>query len=96
LFILAHPLLSESAIGGTFLAFGTLGILLLGLWALHARRTLLLVGTVARLPRHRGDRLGQHWLRPATLVVTAAFMGAITAGSFWPRCALPIPSTLCR
>ena len=28
-FILVHPLLADSAIGGTFLAFGTLGILLL-------------------------------------------------------------------
>ena len=24
-------------------------------------------------------RLGEHWLRPATLLVTATFMGAITA-----------------
>ena len=70
---------SDSAIGATFLAFGTLGILLLGLWALRARRrTLLIVGVLALLTVHgiAADRLGQHWLRPATLLVTAAFMGA--------------------
>jgi hypothetical protein len=81
-FILVHPLLAESAIGGTFLVFGTLGILLLGLWALHARRrTLLIVGILALLTFHgiAADRLGEHWLRPATLLVTATFMGAITA-----------------
>jgi len=81
-FILVHPLLAESAIGGTFLAFGTLSILLLGLWALHARRrTLLIVGILALLTFHgiAADRLGEHWLRPATLLVTAIFMGAITA-----------------
>jgi len=81
-FILVHPLLVESAIGGTFLAFGTLGILLLGLWALHARRrTLLIVGVLALLAFQgiAADRLGLHWLRPATLIVTAAFMAAITA-----------------
>ena len=81
-FILVHPLLAESAIGGTFLALGMLGILLLGLWALHARRrTLLIVGILALLTFHgiAADRLGEHWLRPATLLVTATFMGAITA-----------------
>ena len=81
-FILVHPLLAELAIGGTFLAFGMLGILLLGLWALHARRrTLLIVGILALLTFHgiAADRLGEHWLRPATLLVTATFMGAITA-----------------
>ena len=81
-FVLAHPLLSDSAISGTFLSFGTLGILLLGLWALHARRrTLLLVGVLALLAFQgiAADRLGLHWLRPATLIVTAVFMGAITA-----------------
>ena len=81
-FILVHPLLAESAIGGTFLAFGTLTILLLGLWALHARRRMLLfVGILALLTFHgiAADRLGEHWLRPATLLVTATFMGAITA-----------------
>ena len=59
---------SNSAIGGTFLSFGTLGILLLGLWALHARRrTLLLVGVLALLA-FRASRLtgwALHWLRPA-------------------------------
>ena len=81
-FILVHPLLAESAIGGTFLVLGMLGILLLGLWALHARRrTLLIVGILALLTFHgiAADRLGEHWLRPATLLVTATFMGAITA-----------------
>jgi hypothetical protein len=82
IFILVHPLLAGSAIGGTFLAFGILGILLLGLWALHVRRrTLLMVGILALLAFHgiAADRLGEHWLRPATLVVTAAFVGAVTA-----------------
>jgi hypothetical protein len=81
-FILTHPLLVDSTLGGTFLAFGTLGILLLGLWALRVRRrTLLLVGVLALLAFQgmAADRLGQHWLRPATLIATAAFMGAITA-----------------
>ena len=80
-FILVHPLVVESAIGATFLAFGTLGILLLALWALHARRrTLLIVGILALLTIHgiAADRLGEHWLRPATLLVMATFMGAVT------------------
>ena len=81
-FILVHPLLADSAIAATFLAFGTLSILLLGLWALRARRrTLVLVGILALLTVHgiAADRLGEHWLWPATLLVTAAFMAAITA-----------------
>ena len=68
-FILVHPLFAESAIGGTFLVLGMLGILLLGLWALHARRrTLLIVGILALLTFHgiAADRLGEHWLRPAS------------------------------
>jgi hypothetical protein len=80
-FILVHPLVVGSAIGATFLALGTLGILLLALWALHARRrTLLIVGILALLTIHgiAADRLGEHWLRPATLLVTATFMGAVT------------------
>ena len=80
-FILVHPLLAESAIGGTFLALGTLSILLLALWALHARRrTLLIVGILALLTIHgiAADRLGEHWLRPTTLLVMATFMGAVT------------------
>jgi hypothetical protein len=81
-FILVQPLVADSAIGATFLAFGTLGILLLALWALHARRrTLLIVGILALLTIHgiAADRLGEHWLRPATLLVTATFMGSVTA-----------------
>ena len=81
-FILVHPLFAESAIGGTFLVLGMVGILLLGLWALHARRrTLLIVGILALLTFHgiAADRLGETWLRPATLLVTATFIGAITA-----------------
>ncbi len=81
-FILIHPLLAPSAIGASFLALGTLGILVLGLWALHARRRLLvLAGILALLTFHgiAADRMGEvHWVRPATLVATAAFMGAIT------------------
>ena len=78
-FILVHPLLAESAISGAFLALGTLGILLLALWALHARRrTLMIVGILALLTFHgiAADRLGEHWLRPATLLVMSTFMGA--------------------
>jgi hypothetical protein len=81
-FILVHPLVVESAIGATFLAFGMLVILLLALWALHARRrTLLIVGILALLTLHgvAADRLGEHWLRPATLLVTATFMASVTA-----------------
>ena len=80
-FILVHPLLADSAIGGTFLAFGMIGILLLALWALHARRrTLLIVGILALLTIHgiAADRLGEHWLRPTTLLVMATLMGAVT------------------
>jgi len=65
-----------------FLALGTLGILLLALWALRARRrTLLIVGILALLTLHgvAAERFGEHWLRPATLLVTAAFMGSVTA-----------------
>lgn len=81
-FILVQPLVADSALAATFLAFGTLGILLLALWALHARRrTLVIVGILALLTIHgiAADRLGEHWLRPATLLVTAAFMGSVTA-----------------
>ena len=59
-----------------------LGILLLALWALHARRrTLLIVGILALLTFHgvAADRLGEQWLRPATLLIMATFMGAVTA-----------------
>jgi len=82
LFILVQPLVVESAVGAVFLAFGTLGILLLALWALRARRrTLVVVGILALLTIHgiAADRFGETWLRPATLVVTTAFMGAVTA-----------------
>jgi hypothetical protein len=81
-FILVHPLVADSPVGVVFLALGTLGILLLALWALRAsRRTLLLVGILALLTLHgvAADRFGEHWLRPATLLVTAAFMGSVTA-----------------
>jgi hypothetical protein len=81
-FILVHPLVADSAIGATFLAFGMLGILLLALWALRARRrTLWIVGILVLLTIQgiAADRLGEHWLRPATLLATAAFMGAVTA-----------------
>jgi hypothetical protein len=82
LFILVHPLVADSAIGAVFLAFGTLGILLLALWALRARRrTLVIVGILALLAIHgiAADRLGEHWLRPVTLLVTATFMAVVTA-----------------
>jgi hypothetical protein len=81
-FILVQPLVADSAVGVLFLALGTLGILLLALWALRARRsTLLIVGILALLTLHgvAADRFGEHWLRPATLLVTAAFMGSVTA-----------------
>ena len=82
LFILVHPLVADSAIGAVFLALGTLSILLVGLWALHARRrTLVIVGILALLALHgiAADRFGEHWLRPATLLAIAALMGTITA-----------------
>jgi len=81
-FILVQPLVADSPVGVVFLALGTLGILLLALWALRARRrTLLIVGILALLTLHgvAADRFGEHWLRPATLLVTAAFMGSVTA-----------------
>jgi hypothetical protein len=81
-FILVHPLLADSAIGGTFLVSGTLGVLLLGLWALHARRRTLVIFGVLALINLQGiaaDRLGEQWLRPGTLLVTAIFMASITA-----------------
>jgi Na+/proline symporter len=81
-FILVQPLVADSPVGAVFLALGTLGILLLALWALRARRrTLLIVGILALLTLHgiAADRFGEHWLRPATLLVTAAFMGSVTA-----------------
>jgi hypothetical protein len=80
-FILVQPLVADSAVGVVFLALGTVGILLLALWALRARRrTLLIVGILALLTLHgvAADRFGEHWLRPATLFVTAAFMGSVT------------------
>ena len=81
-FILVQPLVADSPVGVVFLALGTLGILLLALWALRARRrTLLIVGILALLTLHgvAAERFGEHWLRPATLLVTAAFMGSVTA-----------------
>jgi hypothetical protein len=81
-FILVQPLVTDSPVGVVFLALGTLAILLLALWALRARRrTLLIVGILALLTLHgvAADRFGEHWLRPATLLVTAAFMGSVTA-----------------
>lgn len=81
-FILAQPLLADSPVAATFLAFGTIVIMLLGLWALHARRRfLVIVGILAVLAIHgiAADRMGEHWLRPATLLLTVAFIGAITA-----------------
>ena len=93
-FILVQPLVVESAIGATFLAFGMLVILLLALWALHARRrTLLIVGILALLTLHgvAADRLGEHWLRPATLLITATFMASVTATVTWSKC-FSIPS----
>ncbi len=80
-FILAHPLVAESDIGAVFLAFGILGILVLALWALRVRPRILLVVGVLALFTIQGvaaDRFGQHWLRPATLLATAVFLGAVT------------------
>ncbi len=81
LFILANPLVSNSVVGAAILTFGILAILILALWALRARRsTLLVLGLVALLVLNAivADRLGEHWLRPVTLLVTAAFMAAVT------------------
>ena len=57
-------------------------ILLLAAWALRLPRAtmravgVLAIATAAVLLTVPND---EHWLRPATLIVTAAFMGAITA-----------------
>lgn len=81
-FILVQPLLADSPIAATFLAFGTISIMLLGLWALHARRRfLVIVGILALLVVHgiAADRMGEHWLRPLTLLLIVTFIGTITA-----------------
>lgn len=80
-FVLVHPMVADWAIGALFLAFGTLGILRLALWALRARpRTLVIFGVLALVAIQgiAADRLGEHWLRPATLLATAVFMAAVT------------------
>ncbi|MFZ5782706.1 MAG: potassium channel family protein [Pseudomonadota bacterium] len=82
LFILASPFVTTSVIGAAVLTFGILAILVLALWALRARRsTLLVLGLLALIVLNAivADRLGEHWLRPATLLVTAAFMAGVTA-----------------
>jgi hypothetical protein len=82
LFILINPLVAGS-FGAVFLALGLVVILMLAMWALRARRgTLLVLGLLALFTVNAVavDRLGEHWLRPATLLVTAAFLGAVTTG----------------
>jgi hypothetical protein len=81
LFILINPLVAES-MGAVFLALGLVVILMLAMWALRARRaTLLVLGLLALFTVNAVavDRLGEHWLRPVTLLVTAAFLGGVTA-----------------
>ena len=81
LFILINPLVAGS-FGAVFLALGIVTILVLATWALQARRgTLLALGLLALFTviAVAVDRLGEHWLRPGSLVVTAAFIGSVTA-----------------
>jgi hypothetical protein len=81
LFILVNPLVAGS-FAAVFLALGTVGILVLALWALHVRRgTLLAFGLLALFTVNAivADRLGVHWLRPVTMLATAVFMGGVTA-----------------
>lgn len=82
LFILINPFVAGS-LGAVFLALGMVTILVLAMWALRARRrTLLALGLLALFTVNAVavDRLGAHWLRPATLAVTAVFIGSVTAG----------------
>jgi hypothetical protein len=82
LFVLINPFVAGS-FGAVFLALGLVVILMLAMWALRARRaTLLVLGLLALFTVNAVvvDRLGEHWLRPATLLVTAMFLGAVTAG----------------
>jgi hypothetical protein len=82
LFILINPVVAGS-FGAVFLALGIVTILMLAMWALRARRrTLLVLGLLALFTVNAVavDRLGEHWLRPVTLLVTALFLGAVTSG----------------
>jgi MFS family permease len=82
LFILINPFVAGS-FGAVFLALGMVTILVLAMWALRARRrTLLALGLLALFTVNAVavDRLGAHWLRPATLAITGVFIGAVTAG----------------
>jgi hypothetical protein len=82
LFILINPVVAGS-FGAVFLALGLVVILMLAMWALRARRaTLLVLGLLALFTINAVlvDRLGEHWLRPATLLVTAIFLGGVTSG----------------
>jgi hypothetical protein len=82
LFILINPFVAGS-FGAVFVALGMVTILVLAMWALRARRrTLLAFGLLALFTVNAVavDRLGAHWLRPATLAVTGVFIGSVTAG----------------
>ena len=82
LFVLINPFVAGS-FAAVFLALGLVIILMLAMWALRARRgTLLVLGLLALFTVNAVavDRLGEHWLRPATLLVTAVFLGAVTTG----------------
>lgn len=82
LFIMINPLVAGTS-GAVFLALGMVSILMLAMWALQmGRRTLLALGLLALFTVNAVavDRLGHQWLRPATLAVTATFIGAVTAG----------------
>ena len=82
LFILINPLVAGS-FAAVFLALAVVVILMLAMWALRARRaTLVALGLLALFTVNAVavDRLGEHWLRPATLLITALFLGGVTAG----------------
>jgi hypothetical protein len=75
LFVLVNPFVAGS-FAAVFLALGLVIILMLAMWALRARRgTLLVLGLLALFTVNAVavDRLGEHWLRPATLLAPPCF-----------------------
>ena len=86
LFILANPLLADSATGATILSCVMLAIMALSVWALRARRLLLWVVVVLALVTADAivaSRLGIGSLRLVVLATTAVFIGAVTIALLW-------------